>query len=76
MAIQSVDGLLVGGASLKSEFTDMVRICDEAKWVHNQLNMIGICLFLVLHFWNIFSLFHLVSFKLLEGILKTAYEFN
>lgn len=32
LAIQSVDGLLVGGASLKPEFTDMVRICDEAKW--------------------------------------------
>ena len=31
LAIQSVDGLLVGGASLKPEFIDMVRICDEAK---------------------------------------------
>ena len=31
LAIQSVDGLLVGGASLKSEFIDIVRICDEAK---------------------------------------------
>jgi len=31
MAIQSVDGLLVGGASLKPEFSDMVKICDEAK---------------------------------------------
>jgi triosephosphate isomerase len=31
LAIQSVDGLLVGGASLKPEFADMVRICDEAK---------------------------------------------
>jgi triosephosphate isomerase len=31
LAIKSVDGLLVGGASLKPEFTDMVRICDEAK---------------------------------------------
>ena len=28
LAIQSVDGLLVGGASLKPEFIDMVRICD------------------------------------------------
>lgn len=36
MAIQSVDGLLVGGASLKSEFADMVRICDEAKWNHQK----------------------------------------
>lgn len=32
LAIKSVDGLLVGGASLKPEFIDMVRICDEAKW--------------------------------------------
>ena len=31
MAIQSVDGLLVGGASLKPEFADMIRVCDEAK---------------------------------------------
>lgn len=31
MAIQSVDGLLVGGASLKPEFADMVKVCDEAK---------------------------------------------
>jgi triosephosphate isomerase len=31
LAIQSVDGLLVGGASLKPEFIDIVRICDEAK---------------------------------------------
>lgn len=31
LAIQSVDGLLVGGAALKPEFTDMVKICDEAK---------------------------------------------
>jgi hypothetical protein len=25
---------LVGGASLKPEFIDIVRICDEAKWLH------------------------------------------
>lgn len=33
MAIQSVDGLLVGGASLKPEFGDMIKVCDEAKWL-------------------------------------------
>lgn len=29
--IQSVDGLLIGGASLKPEFADMVKVGDEAK---------------------------------------------
>lgn len=37
MAIQSVDGLLVGGASLKPEFADMIRVCDEAKWVNKNV---------------------------------------
>ena len=31
LAIKSLDGLLVGGASLKPEFADMVKVCDEAK---------------------------------------------
>ena len=31
LAIQSVDGLLVGGASLKPEFADMIKVCEEAK---------------------------------------------
>lgn len=34
MAITSVDGLLVGGAALKPEFADMVKVCDEAKWTN------------------------------------------
>ena len=29
--ITSVDGLLIGGASLKPEFADMVKVGDEAK---------------------------------------------
>lgn len=29
--ITSLDGLLIGGASLKPEFADMVKIGDEAK---------------------------------------------
>jgi triosephosphate isomerase len=31
LKIQSVDGLLVGGASLKPEFADIVKAGDEAK---------------------------------------------
>jgi triosephosphate isomerase len=31
LAIQSVDGLLVGGASLKPEFADMIKVCEDAK---------------------------------------------
>jgi len=31
LKIQSVDGLLIGGASLKPEFADMVKTGDEAK---------------------------------------------
>ena len=30
LSIQSVDGLLVGGASLKPEFADMVNVCNNA----------------------------------------------
>ena len=30
LSIQSVDGLLVGGASLKPEFSEMVNTCDNA----------------------------------------------
>jgi triosephosphate isomerase len=30
IGIESVDGLLVGGASLKPEFSDMVNVCDKA----------------------------------------------
>ena len=30
IGIESVDGLLVGGASLKPEFADMVKVLDEA----------------------------------------------
>lgn len=29
ISIQSVDGLLVGGASLKPEFADMVDVCNR-----------------------------------------------
>ncbi len=32
IGIESVDGLLVGGASLKPEFSDMVNVCDKAFW--------------------------------------------
>jgi len=28
--IRSIDGLLIGGASLKPEFADMVKVGDEA----------------------------------------------
>jgi triosephosphate isomerase len=31
LKIQSIDGLLIGGASLKPEFADMVKVGDEAK---------------------------------------------
>ena len=31
LSITSVDGLLIGGASLKPEFADMVKVGDEAK---------------------------------------------
>jgi triosephosphate isomerase (TIM) len=31
LSIRSVDGLLIGGASLKPEFADMVRVGDEAN---------------------------------------------
>ena len=33
ISIQSVDGLLVGGASLKPEFADMVDVCNRG-WFH------------------------------------------
>ena len=29
LSITSVDGLLVGGASLKPEFTEMVKVCNN-----------------------------------------------
>jgi triosephosphate isomerase len=29
--IRSIDGLLIGGAALKPEFADMVRVGDEAN---------------------------------------------
>lgn len=29
--IQSIDGLLIGGASLKPEFAELVKVGDEAK---------------------------------------------
>lgn len=29
--IRSVDGLLIGGASLKPEFAEMVKVGDESK---------------------------------------------
>ena len=32
MKIKTLDGLLIGGASLKPEFADMVKIGDEANW--------------------------------------------
>ena len=31
LKIRSLDGLLIGGASLKPEFADMVKIGDEAN---------------------------------------------
>lgn len=31
LKIQSIDGLLIGGASLKPEFADMVKVGDEAQ---------------------------------------------
>lgn len=31
LKIQSVDGLLIGGASLKPEFAEMVKVGEEAK---------------------------------------------
>jgi triosephosphate isomerase (TIM) len=31
LSITSIDGLLIGGASLKPEFADMVKVGDEAK---------------------------------------------
>ncbi len=53
LAIQSVDGLLVGGASLKPEFIDMVRICDEAKWtIKRKRKMIKIKIFVLLIKYN------------------------
>ena len=31
LKIRSLDGLLIGGASLKPEFADMVKIAEDAK---------------------------------------------
>ena len=31
LKIRTLDGLLIGGASLKPEFAEMVKIGDEAK---------------------------------------------
>lgn len=32
LKIRSVDGLLIGGASLKPEFADMVKVGDLSQW--------------------------------------------